>query len=168
MPSLKIVVTGPVGSGKTTFVQSLSGGEVVTTDEHATNGLSKGHTTVALDHGTITVAGQDIALFGTPGQERFDYMWDLLAEGTDGVVLLIPADRPNAVGKAETILDYMMTDRSVPLATAVTRIDLTGTDAVGPISDRLNLNTQHVAPIDARDPDACASVLDALLDHVGA
>jgi signal recognition particle receptor subunit beta len=81
MSPLKLVVSGPVGAGKTTFISSLSEIPVVETDELASEDIGKERTTVALDFGLLTLDGVPIHLFGTPGQERFDFVWDILWRG---------------------------------------------------------------------------------------
>jgi signal recognition particle receptor subunit beta len=91
---LKLVVSGPVGAGKTTFIGSLSEIPVVETDELASEDIGKERTTVALDFGLLTLDGVPIHLFGTPGQERFDFVWDILVEGALGLVLLVAGDSP--------------------------------------------------------------------------
>jgi signal recognition particle receptor subunit beta len=87
----KIVLSGPVGAGKSTAVRALSEGSALATDVTASSvpdGV-KDLTTVALDHGTFNLDNGDrVYLFGTPGQDRFDYMWEILAEGATGLVLL--------------------------------------------------------------------------------
>lgn len=87
----KIVLSGPVGAGKSTAVRALSEGSVLATDVIASNIPDdvKDFTTVALDHGVFDLDNGDrVYLFGTPGQDRFDYMWEILAEGATGLVLL--------------------------------------------------------------------------------
>ena len=78
---LRIVVTGGVGAGKTTFIRTISEIDVVDTDKRATDELAelKEKTTVALDFGKLTITPtQSLHLYGTPGQSRFDFMWDIL------------------------------------------------------------------------------------------
>ena len=92
----KLVVTGPFNAGKTTFVNSLAnGGGTVNTDRITSRTVEtriKASTTVALDYGKVTLGRNvDIHLFGTPGQERFDFMRDLLAEGMHGFFFLVDA-----------------------------------------------------------------------------
>ena len=81
--NLKVVVAGPFGSGKTTFVTSASGGDALVSEHAVSDATSalKESTTTAMDHGSIDVAGASIGLFGTPGQERFSFMWPVLAQG---------------------------------------------------------------------------------------
>ena len=76
----KIVFAGPVGAGKTTAIKSLSDIEVVSTDASATDDvkLMKATTTVAMDYGLMRLDnGYQVRLYGTPGQKRFDFMWDI-------------------------------------------------------------------------------------------
>jgi uncharacterized protein len=92
----KIIFTGPVGAGKTTAIASLSDVPPVKTDEHASDMTRnrKAATTVALDYGVMNLAGREkIHLYGTPGQERFDFMWDILTTGGIGLVLLLDNTR---------------------------------------------------------------------------
>ncbi|MDD4912014.1 MAG: protein kinase [Sideroxydans sp.] len=88
----KIVFCGPVGAGKTTAISVLSDTSVIGTDQMASDmtRLKKAATTVAMDYGIMKLNETErVHLFGTPGQERFDFMWDILQKGALGLVLLI-------------------------------------------------------------------------------
>jgi signal recognition particle receptor subunit beta len=90
--SYKIVFTGPVASGKTTAINTISGISTVSTEETATDETRnlKKNTTVAMDYGLLKMPnGGVVHLYGTPGQERFSYMRDILTEGALGLILLI-------------------------------------------------------------------------------
>lgn len=92
----KIIFTGPVGAGKTTAIASLSDGAPIKTDARASDMTKerKSSTTVALDYGVMNLpGGEKIHLYGTPGQERFDFMWDILTTGGIGLVLLMDNTR---------------------------------------------------------------------------
>ena len=85
MQTVKMVVTGPFSAGKTEFIQSVSEIDVVSTERKISSAAErsvKESTTVAMDFGRITV-DEDLVLylFGTPGQKRFDFMWEILSEG---------------------------------------------------------------------------------------
>ena len=88
----KIIFTGPVGAGKTTAIASISDSPPIKTDTKATDATKekKELTTVAMDYGILKLDdGEQVHLYGTPGQERFDFMWDILTKGGIGLVLLI-------------------------------------------------------------------------------
>src|SRR5574341_799873 len=92
MQTVKMVVTGPFSAGKTQFIQSVSEIDVVSTERKISTAAEreiKDATTVAMDFGRITV-DEDLVLylFGTPGQKRFDFMWEILAEGMLGFIVL--------------------------------------------------------------------------------
>lgn len=98
MAQHKIIFAGPVGAGKTTAIGSISDVPIVTTDEAASDMTAdrKPNTTVAMDYGLMKLDGADrVHLYGTPGQERFDFMWDILTEGGLGLVLLLDNTRGN-------------------------------------------------------------------------
>lgn len=98
MNNHKIIFSGPVGAGKTTAIGALSDIEAISTNELATDmaQLQKAYTTVAMDYGQIKLDGTErIHLYGTPGQERFDFMWDILTHGGIGLILLLNNNRPD-------------------------------------------------------------------------
>lgn len=97
-PHHKIVFTGPVGAGKTSAIASISDVEPLRTDVAASDMTRKrkAETTVAMDYGVLRLpGGEKVMLYGTPGQERFDFMWEILTEGGIGLVLLLDNKRAN-------------------------------------------------------------------------
>jgi hypothetical protein len=130
MRNHKIIFAGPVGAGKTTAIASVSDIEPVVTDEMASDMTRsrKAETTVAMDYGLIKLnGGEHIHLYGTPGQERFDFMWDVLTHGGSGLILLINNTRPDPFRDLEFFLgafgDFI---RETQVAVGVTRMDLNG------------------------------------------
>ena len=98
MQTVKMVVTGPFSAGKTEFIQSVSEIDVVSTERKISSAAErtvKESTTVAMDFGRITV-DEDLVLylFGTPGQKRFDFMWEILSEGMLGFIVMVDSTRP--------------------------------------------------------------------------
>ena len=94
----KIIFTGPVGAGKTIAINVISDIPTVRTESMATDMTRerKAETTVAMDYGRINLPNNTaVHLYGTPGQERFDFMWEILVEGGIGLILLIDNNRPN-------------------------------------------------------------------------
>jgi signal recognition particle receptor subunit beta len=103
----KILFTGPVGAGKTTSISSVSDIVVVATEAKASDEVAqiKKNTTVAMDYGTLNLeGGEKVHLYGTPGQDRFSFMWDILSKGAMGIVILIDNARPDPLADLEFYL----------------------------------------------------------------
>ena len=126
--SVKVVITGPFGAGKTTLIQTISEIDVLSTEKAVspddTAHSSKKSTTVAMDFGRLTI-DKDLALylFGTPGQKRFDFMWEILAEGMLGFVVMVDAQRQEAIDEAAEILQFFRDTAEVPYVVAVNKSD---------------------------------------------
>jgi len=160
---LKLVISGPVGAGKTSFIQSLSETEVVDTDELASEDIGKERTTVAMDFGTLTLDGIPLYLFGTPGQDRFDFMWEILCEGSLGMILLVAGDKPKDFAHARNILEFVTSRVPVPFIVGVTRQDLPKVWEPEDVADYFGLDTDQVIGLNATSPTASVLALITLL-----
>jgi hypothetical protein len=124
--SFKIVVTGPVGAGKTTFINTISEIETVSTEAPITGGPimgGKATTTVGIDFGRITLA-DDLALhlFGTPGQPRFDFMWDVVSQGMLGFIALVDCERPESFEASRDQLRHFRSLSPAPALVAANKV----------------------------------------------
>ena len=134
---IKIVFAGPMGAGKTTAIRAISDQPPVSTEVTNTERKPslKGTTTVALDFGQLALKdGTAVRLYGTPGQARFSFMWEILCKGSLGVILLVDGRSATALSDLEAYLD--MLERLGPGQTFVVGVGRLPVDA-GAELDRL-------------------------------
>jgi small GTP-binding protein len=127
MQTVKMVVTGPFNSGKTQFIESVSEIDVVSTERKITAAAEqvKNATTVAMDFGRITVDDTLVLyLFGTPGQRRFDFMWEILSEGMLGFIVMVDSTRPETFREARNILETFRAYAPTPYVVAANKQDI--------------------------------------------
>jgi uncharacterized protein len=161
-----MVVAGPVGAGKSTFIRSLAEGGFVETDEAASEDIGKAATTVALDFGTLEMDGLKLYLFGTPGQDRFDFVWEVLCEGAFGFVLLVSGEDPRQLSRARSILEFVTSRIPVPFLVGVTHQDRPRVWEPGDVADYFALPAAQVVGLDATSRPSCLSTVAALLEVI--
>jgi small GTP-binding protein len=165
--AVKVVVTGPFAAGKTTLIRTISEITVLSTERGVTDSTRrrKAETTVAMDFGRITI-DRDLVLylFGTPGQDRFDFMWEILGEGMIGYLLLIDADREDSIEEAVGIHEAFRRMARVPYVVALNRSSGDDHALVDQVRTRLDIpGDVAILPCDATDKESVKSVLLALL-----
>ena len=165
----KIIFAGPVGAGKTTAIGSISETPPIGTDVSCTDESLriKETTTVAMDYSYITLDdGTRIHLYGTPGQDRFNFMWQILAKDGIGLVLLINKDHPDPLAQLEHYLsefgDFI---QETGVVIGLTKSDVNDGHDISLFQDYL-FQKQQVYPVfnvDARKSDDIKILVHALL-----
>ena len=164
-PGLKLVFAGSMGAGKTTAIRAISEIEPISTEVENSDRteFDKDHTTVAMDYGELTLrSGEKLGLYGTPGQVRFDFMWQIIATGALGIVVLIDNSRPDPLAD---LTRYLAAFRSHAQAGAVVvaigRMETHPRPDLGDYSHRLE-EMQLIIPMMPADVRNRADVIEVL------
>lgn len=172
MSELKFIFTGTPGAGKTTAIAAISDRPPVSTDMLTTDELNdvKEHTTVAMDFGEFTLEnGERVFLYGTPGQERFRHMWEILINGGLGLIVLVDNTRPDPCKDMEMYLEnFRAFIEKTGAVIAVTRSDLSPEPEIDAFQDTLT-HMGLVLPImhaDPRNKEDVLMLLDMLMSIV--
>ncbi|MGW7256701.1 GTP-binding protein [Streptomyces sp. NPDC054834] len=172
--SVKVMIAGGFGTGKTTMVRSVSDIKPLTTeetltqasvdDDHLIGVADKAETTVSLDFGKISLNDSlMLYLFGTPGQERFWFLWNGLFKGALGAVVLVDTRRLASSFRAIEEMER----QSVPFVIALNMFPDSREHPVEEIRDALDISPDiPVVACDARDRAASRDVLIALIRHL--
>jgi hypothetical protein len=168
MGTYKVVVTGPFNVGKTEFVRTVSDIPIVSTERRITDELqtAKEQTTVAMDYGQVRVSGDLFHLYGTPGQPRFDFMWDILAKEMDAFVMLVDSsDRETFMHAKRLIRVFNRLGRKtrLPYIIAANRQDKEGALPVETVRKALRVDKDiPVVPCVAKENTSVRHVMEQL------
>lgn len=170
MKTMRLVVAGTPGCGKSTFVKTISEVEVIDTERNATDETAqlKKKTTVAFDYGRYTFGSTlEVQIYGTPGQARFNFMWDFLIKNAHIYILLVAAHRPSDLHYARQIVSFMNQRVQIPMLIGLTHTDCPGTCSPEEIMMRLGyMNDRNRPPIIKVNPNERASVIEALMNSM--
>lgn len=165
----KLLFAGPMGAGKTTAINAISDTPCVSTEAANTDRdqCDKALTTTALDYGHIALDGGNVVhLYGTPGQERFNFMWPILATDATGIVILLDGSHAQLMEHLDTYVDAFWRAGNLPMVIGVGRLTPAqeGT-RLGDIMQRLE--DKHIAPpvlaVDVRQHEDVLALIDTLL-----
>lgn len=155
MQRLKIVFSGPMGAGKTQAISSLSDIAVVSTEVKNTDleTNSKTFTTVGMDYGELHMeGGTTIGLYGTPGQERFSFIWPIITKGALGVIILIDHSAVDPLADLTNYLDIFSKIYDGRVVVGVSQIDTMPERDFSMYRDWLAKNNKNlpIFPVDMR------------------
>jgi small GTP-binding protein len=155
----KILVTGPYNAGKTSFIKSISD-KSVSVDRMA---LEKFPTTIAMDIGHIDRKGFVADIFGTPGQERFDLMLDVLARESVGAFIVVDSTQPQTFARAKEMINKTQAE-AIPKIIVANKQDLPG--ALNPQELRENMKLDKnipIIPVSVKEEKGINEAFNALL-----
>lgn len=125
----KIIFTGPVGAGKTTLIKAFSDDAPILTEVRPSDDVAnmKDQTTVAMDYGSVVLdAETKVHMYGTPGQQRFDFMWEILSKGSMGLAILINAKAPKPLDDLRFYLDAfkgLIVEQDLPVVVGINQVN---------------------------------------------
>jgi len=163
----KIVFAGSMGAGKSTAIQTISNIEVLTTEAMNTDveAHRKSLTTVGIDYGELILEdGIVVGLYGTPGQERFNFIWNVITEGALGTILFIDHSTQNPIQELEYYLDYFK-PKSSNIIIGITHVDQKSEHTTSIYQDWLDQLDVSLPLffVDARHKDDVLFLIDTLI-----
>ena len=172
MKTMRSVIAGAVGAGKSSFVRTISEINVIETDCNPTDitTLLKQETTVALDFGRVRLNPNiELHIYGTPGQSRFNFMWDILIKHAHSYILLVAAHRPENFSYTREIIAFINKRVEIPMIVGLTHTDCPGALNREEIILALgyNMNDKERPPVLNINPTDRSSVLEALVLLMG-
>ncbi|MDQ7037734.1 MAG: ATP/GTP-binding protein [Aquificota bacterium] len=173
LKKIKIVVAGPFAAGKTQFINTVSEIKTVTTERKTSAAVErnvKDYTTVAMDFGKIRIDDEhELYLFGTPGQSRFDFMWEILGEGALGIVVLVDSTDPKTFHEARRIINFFQSRFPVPIVVGANKQDLPNAWPPEDVKFALDITDEEgipVIPLSAKNKEDVKRTLLTLLEII--
>jgi uncharacterized protein len=169
----RIVITGNPGAGKSTLIRSVSEIQTIETEKTATDKIKslKAKTTVGMDFGRVQLDSKLVLhLYGTPGQSRFDFMWDVLISTADAYILLVSAHSPQEFSNARQISNFMNQRVKIPTIVGLTHMDCPGAVSPERIAIAIGYPDRSKRPpfvtLNANEPESIKKALNALIKHL--
>jgi signal recognition particle receptor subunit beta len=160
-----------MGAGKTTAISMLSDIKVLSTDvvNTAKNMHAKLLTTVGIDYGKITISENlKLSIYGTPGQERFKFMWKIVAKGALGIIVLIDSTSKSALDDMKMYVDFYMNEGIDIIIVGITHTDVQGSISLDDFQNTMS-HMDSILPIfavDARSKDDILFITEVLIAEI--
>ncbi|MFQ6052137.1 MAG: ADP-ribosylation factor-like protein [Candidatus Hydrothermarchaeota archaeon] len=150
----KILVTGPYHSGKSTFIRALCPNSI---------SIDRMGTTIAFDHGYTEISEIEAEIFGTPGQERFEFIFNIFAKDISGIVLVVDSTDPESFERAKEMIKLAEEDK--PLVIAANKQDLPNALSIEEITERIGLDVPVIGTV-ATQAKGVEEVLQRLVHEI--
>lgn len=171
----KILITGPFNAGKTTLISFVSSEQLLSRDVETSDRLAqfKSLTTVGLDFGILHINDDlDVHLFGTPGQARFNFMWEVLSRGALGTIFLIDSSSQRAIDEGRLMYKYYCdhqyyhSNDHAPIIIGATKRDVAGARDLDVLAEALNVHLHPIIPCDPRNKGDSKMLVSTLLQQI--
>lgn len=170
---IKVVIAGPFAAGKTQFINTVSEIKTVKTErriQHSGEKQVKDYTTVAMDFGKVRIDDEhELYIFGTPGQFRFDFMWEILGEGALGIIILVDSTNPTTFHEARKIINFFQSRFPVPMVVGANKQDLPNAWSPEDVRVALDIDEEEgipVIPVSAIDKESVKNALLTLFEII--
>ena len=161
----KVVITGPFNAGKTEFVRTVSDIPIVTTERRISDDFKsiKDETTVAMDYGQVRLNSDLFHLYGTPGQPRFDFMWDILSKKMHAFIVLLDSGDREGLLQTKRLIRILRRRGRIPYLVAANKQDMDQALSTEAIGKALGLDEKTlVVPCIATEKASVRNVLEEL------
>ncbi len=172
---IKVVIAGPFAAGKTQFINTVSEIKTVKTErriQQLNEKSVKDYTTVAMDFGKVRIDDEhELYIFGTPGQFRFDFMWEILGEGALGIIILVDSTDPTTFHEARKIINFFQSRFPVPIVVGANKQDLPNAWSPEDVRIALDIDEEEgipVIPVSAIDKESVKNALLTLFEIIRA
>jgi small GTP-binding protein len=170
---IKVVIAGPFAAGKTQFINTVSEIKTVKTERRTQQSSEKSvkdYTTVAMDFGKVRIDDEhELYIFGTPGQFRFDFMWEILGEGALGIIILVDSTDPTTFHEARKIINFFQSRFPVPIVVGANKQDLPNAWSPEDVRIALDIDEEEgipVIPVSAIDKESVKNALLTLFEII--
>lgn len=165
--TIKVVITGSVGAGKTTAIHAISDTAPITTESAPSDNVKelKDSTTTAMDYGSYKKSGKKVNVYGTPGQKRFSFMSDVLTIGACGLIIMITDNQDEPL---EDLDHYLKNNQKFlannPAIIGITHLDMNSQHDISIYTDFMQKQSTAwpVVAIDARKKSDVFNLIDQL------
>jgi signal recognition particle receptor subunit beta len=163
---VNILVVGPNGSGKTTFLNTLSMTPIVEVDYRCSDEIIENDTPNGVEFGAFITPNVEVELRGIPAGNRFGMNWEVACEGTDAVIMLVPSDNPQSFLEAQRTLDVVAKTMDVPVLICLTKNDEGLIWEHAEVADCFQIPADFIVDLDPRNYQDSFDALNYLFEYL--